>query len=113
MQTALEASKQRVIAMMDRISNRDEQSGVAMFEIGKELVRYIIKRVESLKLHFEGAIKIVDGLFGIDFKQIAKADVRFDIDSHGAGESADRILYDRAIIQKPPRGCYDGLPIRN
>jgi len=56
--------------------------------------------MECLKLHFKGAIEIIDSLLGIDFEQLVKADVRFDVDSHGIGENADRMLYDRAAIQR-------------
>lgn len=75
-----ETSKQRVVAMMYRVSYRDDQRGVAIIEICKERLRYVVQRMEGLELRLEGAIYIVDRLFGIDLEQIAEAKMRLDIE---------------------------------
>lgn len=99
-QASLKASKQWVVAVMERVSHRDHQSRVPMVEIRKDLLRYIIERMERLKHHFERAIDIINRLFGIDLEQIAKAHVRFTVNPHGVCERADRILDDLSIIQR-------------
>jgi len=99
MKASPETSKQRVVAMMYRVSYRDDQRGVAMIKICEERLRYVVQRMESFELRLEGAIDIVDRLLGIDLEQIGETKMRLDIEPHGICERADRILDYGAAMQ--------------
>lgn len=81
--------KQGMIAVMQRISQRDQESRVRMLEVFHQVTRNVVEGVESFKHSLKGSIDVFNCLFTINFCQVGIAEMGFPVKPHVVGKPSE------------------------